>query len=51
MIMMNSCGMLIFLRTFDMVFIRKEGQFAEKNAPVFRDRGSEFATFEKRPQK
>lgn len=30
MIMMNSCGMLIFLRTFDMVFIRKEGQFAEK---------------------
>lgn len=30
MIMMNSCGMLIFLRTFDMVFIREESQFAEK---------------------
>lgn len=30
MILMNSCGMLIFLKTFDMIFIREEGQFAEK---------------------
>lgn len=30
MILMNSCGMLIFLKAFDMIFIREEGQFAEK---------------------
>lgn len=30
MIFMNSCGMLVFLEAFDMIFIREEGKFAEK---------------------